>query len=135
MLVEWKRVADAFEARPEGVMTMVEAAKFLGVHFYTLRYLIEAGYLETTEFAETQRKTTRARFIQREAVLRFQAEFVPAQELAERLGTHVRVLIPRLATQGITPGISNADAGRYYYRVSEVATLPDSRVEERRPRR
>ncbi|MBN9067074.1 MAG: hypothetical protein J0H60_11610, partial [Rhizobiales bacterium] len=90
-------------------MTMVEAAKFLGVHFYTLRYLIEAGYLETTEFAETQRKTTRARFIQREAVLRFQAEFVPAQELAERLGTHVRVLIPRLATQGITPGISNAD--------------------------
>jgi hypothetical protein len=114
---------------------MVEAAKFLGVHFYTLRYLVEADYLETTEFAETQRKTTRARFIPREAAIRFQAEFVPAQELAERLGTHVRVLVPRLAVQGVTTAISNADAGRYYYRTSEVAALLGRRAEERRPRR
>jgi hypothetical protein len=101
-------------------MTMTEAARFLGVHHYTLRFLVDSGYVETTSFEEASRKTTRADLITEAAARKFQREFVPAQELASRLGTHVRTLVPRLAEAGIAPAISNLDAGRYYYRSSEV---------------
>ena len=123
VLVNWKEASAALAPRPEGLMTMVEAAKFLGAHFYTVQYLVEAGYLQTVEFEETQKKATRASFITVEAARRFQAEFVPAQEAAGRIGTHVRVLVPRLAAQGVQPAITNADAGRYYYRASELETV------------
>jgi hypothetical protein len=120
VLVEWKRVAAVLAPRPEDIMTMTEAARFLSVHHYTLRFLVDSGYVETTSFEETGRKATRAEFITAEAARKFQMEFVPAQELAMKLRTHVRVLVPRLEKAGITPAISNAGAGRYYYRSSEV---------------
>lgn len=79
---------------------MTEAARFLGVHHYTLRFLVDSGYVETTSFEETGRKAIRADFITAAAARQFQDAFVPAQELARRLGTHVRVLVPRLSEAG-----------------------------------
>jgi hypothetical protein len=132
VLVKWKHVAAALAPRPEGIMTMTEAARFLRVHHYTLRFLVDSGYIEATSFEEVGRKATRAEFITVEAARRFQKAYVPAHELAMRLGTHVRVLVPRLEKAGIRPAILKVDAGRYYYRSSEAGSPYITEVERLR---
>lgn len=123
VMVDWEEARRALPPRPREIMTVVEAAKFLGGSFYGVRELLRQGFLRPTKFRERERKATRAVYVSLDEAKGFQEKFTPAQDVARALGTHVRVLVPKLSSQGIEPAIGNDVAGRYYYAAGHVAHL------------
>jgi hypothetical protein len=123
VVVDWEEARNALPPRPPEIMTLVEAAKFLGVSFYGVRELLQRGFLRPAEFRERERKGTRAVYVRLDDAKGFQEKFTPAQIVARALQTHVRVLVPKLSNQGIEPAIGNDVAGRYYYAAEQVRHL------------
>ena len=123
VMVDWEEARKALPPRPWEIMTLVEAAKFLGVSFYGVRELLRQGFLRPAEFRERERKATRAVYVSLDEAKGFQKKFTPAQDVARALGTHVRVLVPKLSSQGIEPAIGNVVAGKYYFDAERVRHL------------